>query len=272
MTAADAGAPAPVLLVDVTDGAALVTLHRPEARNALSPELVAAIDTAITSLDRRDDVSAIILTGADPAFCAGFDLRRLSSTDRRGSTPSPLEGEGHLGMLPPHETPVIGAVNGAAVTGGLELALACDFLVASDRARFADTHARVGAMPGAGLTIRLPELIGSNRARQLSFTGDFISAARAFEWGLVNEVVAHEELLPRARELAAAIVSIPAVNIREVRRMYAAMAEQSGEDAWRAENRWARQWMTERFDRSRLANERENIMARGRGQEPPGPA
>ena len=161
---------------------------------------------------------------------------------------------------------MIGAVNGAAVTGGLELALACDFLIASERARFADTHARVGAMPGAGLTIRLPELIGINRARQMSFTGDFIPPQRAYEWGLVNEVVPHDQLLPRAHEVAASVASIPPATIAELRRVYAEVGELVGIDAWQLESRLARQWMAERFDQSRLAAEREGIIERGRRQ------
>jgi enoyl-CoA hydratase len=267
-----------VLRVDVSPGegdtgtggaggsTALVTLNRPEARNALSAELVDALDDAITDLDQRDDVSVIILTGADPAFCAGFDLRNLS-TELRSVQQKRMGGAvKHLGMLPEHQTPVIGAVNGPAVTGGLELALACDFLIASDRARFADTHARVGAMPGGGLTIRLPQVIGINRARQMSFTGDFVGAEQALEWGLVNEVVPHEELLPRARALAAAIASIPAANIKEIRRMYAEIGDLHGLDAWRRESRWSREWMADRFDQARLAEQRQAIIERGRSQ------
>jgi enoyl-CoA hydratase len=255
-----------MLDVTVDDQVALVTLNRPEARNALSGELVALMDECFVDLDRRPDVAVIILTGADPAFCAGFDLRQLSTELRsvqqhRQGVPVP-----HLGMLPAHTTPVIGAINGAAVTGGLELALACDLLIASDRARFADTHARVGAMPGAGLTIRLPELIGINRARQMSFTGDFVPAQRAYEWGLVNEVVPHDQLLARAREVAGSIVSIPAANVAEIARVYARVGELSGAEAWRLESRLARQWMAERFDQSRLAAERQAIIERGRRQ------
>lgn len=266
MTEADG---APILLVEVDEGAgvAIVTLNRPQSRNALSQDLVAALDGAVVELDRRDDVRAIVLTGADPAFCAGFDLRNLSTELRSVQQQRVAAPVTHLGMLPDHETPVIGAVNGPAVTGGLELALACDFLVASERARFADTHARVGAMPGGGLTIRLPELIGSNRARQMSFTGDFIDAATALAWGLVNEVVPHHELLGRARALAATVAGIPAENVREVRRMYADMSERRGLDAYRHESSWSRRWMAERFDQARLARERQAIIDRGRSQQ-----
>jgi len=255
-----------MLDVTVEDHVAVVTLNRPEARNALSAELVALIDQAFIDLDGRSEVAAIILTGADPAFCAGFDLRQLSTEVRSVQRQRQRDPATHLGMLPPHRTPVIGAVNGAAVTGGLELALACDLLIASERARFADTHARVGAMPGAGLTIRLPELIGINRARQMSFTGDFVGAQRAYEWGLVNEVVPHDDLLPRAREVATAIVSIPAANIVEIGQTYARVGELTGTAAWELESRLAREWMAQHFDQSRLAAERQAIVERGRRQ------
>jgi enoyl-CoA hydratase len=251
---------------EVGDQVATVTLNRPEARNALSGALTRELDDVITELDRRTDVGCIILTGADPAFCAGVDLKALSTEPRDAQQERQSGPMAHLGFLPPHETPVIGAINGPTVTGGLELALCCDFLVASEHARFADTHARVGAMPGAGLTIRLPQLIGIDRARRMSFTGDFIDAATALAWGLVVEVVAHEALLPRARELAAAVVSIPADNVREIRSMYEAMSALAGEEAWLAEAQWSRRWMAERFDQSRLVGERERIMARGRAQ------
>jgi len=259
-----------VLKVDVEPPVGIVTLDRPEARNALSGALVAAIDKAIVDLDRRDDIAAIVLTGTDPAFCAGFDLRQLAGELRDTEERIRASGEEHRGLLPVHTTPMIGAVNGPAVTGGLELALSCDFLIASDRARFADTHARVGAMPGGGLTIRLPELIGIDRALQMSFSGDFIDAQRAYEWGLVNEVVPHEQLLQRAKEIAAAIASVPAANIAEIRRMYAVVAAApggpAGDEAWRLERRLSRGWMAERFDEGRLAAQRQAIVERGSKQ------
>ncbi|MGH9090130.1 MAG: enoyl-CoA hydratase-related protein, partial [Acidimicrobiales bacterium] len=184
-----------------------------------------------------------------------------------GSPPAPPTGPvpaGQRGLLPEHAVPIVGAVNGPAVTGGLELALGCDFLVASEQARFADTHARVGAMPGAGLTIRLPQLVGIDRARRMSLTGDFVDARTAYEWGLVTEVVPHERLLSRARELASAVASIPAANVREVRRMYTEIGGLAGTEAWDRERELAEGWMAARFDSARLAAEREVIMARGR--------
>jgi enoyl-CoA hydratase len=251
---------------EVADGIGLITLNRPENRNALSGEVTALLDDTILALDARDDVGCMILTGADPAFCAGFDLRGLSTELRSVQQNRARTAVKHLGLMPEHETPIIGAINGAAVTGGLELAMSCDFLIASERARFADTHARVGAMPGGGLTIRLPQLVGLDRARRMSFTGDFIDAATARDWGLVVEVVSHESLLDRARAIAAAVVGIPRDNIREIRRMYDEVGALSGREAWVRESRWSREWIESRFDQDRLAAQREAIIARGRAQ------
>ena len=181
-----------IVEVDVSNNVGTITLNRPEVRNALSAEVTNLLDDAIVELDGRSDVGAIILTGADPAFCAGFDLRSLSTELRSVQQERLRSPAKHLGLVPEHQTPMIGAINGAAVTGGLELAMSCDFLIASERARFADTHARVGVVPGGGMTIRLPELIGLDRARRMSFTGDFIDAETAQRWGLVVEVVSHD--------------------------------------------------------------------------------
>jgi enoyl-CoA hydratase len=254
-----------LVLVERTGGTAVATLNRPGARNALNPELIDAIYETVAALDAEDSVTAIVLTGADPAFCAGVDLKHLATAGDVGTATRSQERS--FAPLPPHRTPVIGAINGATVTGGLELALACDFLVASERATFADTHARVGVMPGGGLTVRLPQLVGVNRAKQMSFTGDFIDARRAYEWGLVNEVVPHERLLPRAIELGAAIASIPAANVQEIRSLYDAVVGLVGEAAWARQEEWSRQWMGGRFDQARLAEQREAIVARGRAQQ-----
>jgi enoyl-CoA hydratase len=181
------------LLVEIDEehSVGVITLNRPKRRNALSLSYLDRLASTCPDLDARHDISSIILTGADPAFCAGFDLKDLSTEDRELQIERRDRAMEHPGLLP-----VIGAVNGPAVTGGLELALSCDFLICSTAARLANTHARVGAMPGGGLTIRLPERVGMARALQMSLTGDFISAGTALAWGLVNEVVLHEQLLP----------------------------------------------------------------------------
>ena len=196
---------APVVLVGVDDRIATVTLNRPEARNALSRALTYALWDAVLAAGDDPDVDAVILTGADPAFSAGVDLKEVSgeippTADARGPGDGPERyGNGLYRFIPVIPKPVIGAINGVAVTGGLELALQCTFLVASERARFADTHARVGIMPGGGITVLLAQVIGVPRAVEMSLTGNFVSADEALRLGLVNHVVPHEELLPFAR-------------------------------------------------------------------------
>ncbi len=151
-----------------------------------------------------------------------------------------------------------------AVTGGFELALNCDFLVASERAKFGDTHARVGVMPSWGLTVLLPQAIGVRRAREMSFTGNFMDADEALERGLVNHVVAHDELLPFTRRIAADIISNDQLAVRQIRRTYAAIAHD--DDAWETESRDARAWQRTAFDPRRVAERRAEIQRRGRQQ------
>lgn len=200
-----------LVLLEEEDGVALVTLNRPAARNALSRQLLKRLREVFERLAHDDNVGAVILTGSDPAFCAGLDLKELSGSSALLS--DGVTGEGRDPGVPagspwlPLGKPLIGAVNGVAVTGGLELALNCDFLIASERASFADTHARVGIMPGWGLSVLLPERVGFTMARRMSFTGDFVDARRALECGLVTEVVPHDQLLVRARSLAATVAS-----------------------------------------------------------------
>lgn len=251
-------APADVLTT-VADGVATVTLNRPRSRNALSSGLLAALRATLTDLDGRPDVAAIVLTGADPAFCAGLDLKELS---RGGSALA----SGALGPpLPRLGTPLIGAVNGAAITGGLEIALACDFLIASERARFADTHARIGIMPGWGLTVLLPEAVGLRRAREMSATGNFIDAGTALTWGLVNRVVPHEDLLPATRQIAADIASNDHEAVRVIYSTYLAGSLASGAEAWQIEAQAHAGWGSG-IDPGEVAKRRDRVMQRGRDQ------
>jgi enoyl-CoA hydratase len=184
-------------------GFAAVTLNRPAALNALSRALMARLADAIDALEADPAVRVLILTGAGRAFCAGLDLKELGSGaaalggGANGGTPGDP-----VAALQRFSGPVIGAINGAAVTGGFELALACDVLLASPLARFADTHARIGVVPGWGLSQRLSRAIGIYRAREVSLTGNWVSAGQAAAWGLVNRVVPADELLNTARALA----------------------------------------------------------------------
>ncbi|MBO0729056.1 MAG: enoyl-CoA hydratase/isomerase family protein [Acidimicrobiaceae bacterium] len=202
-----------VLSVERHGSVALVRLRRPEARNAVNVALATAICEAIAGCQ---DASAIVLTGEDPAFCAGLDLRSL--------------GVDALGDLPPFvasvagsQVPVIAAVNGPAVTGGFELALAADFIVASQRASFADTHLRVGVYPGPVL-VDLPRRVGPAWAREMSLTGNFVDAATALRIGITNHVVEHDRLVPFALELAAAIAEQDRAMVATMRRDWDATA------------------------------------------------
>lgn len=182
-------------------GCVCLTLHRPQAMNALSRALRQALADTLDRLAGDDSLRVLVLTGAGRAFCAGLDLREIDASALGGQAADPVAA---LRRFP---RPVIGAINGAAITGGLELALACDVLIASTDARFADTHARVGVIPGWGLSQKLPRLIGISRAKEMSFSGNFVGAEQAERWGLVNRVVSPEELLPQAFALAADMAS-----------------------------------------------------------------
>jgi enoyl-CoA hydratase/carnithine racemase len=211
-----------VLLVEDVGAVRVLTLDRPRTRNALGGELISALYRALVDVDVDDSVRAVVLTGTDPAFCAGVDLKEAA---REGPAYfRRFDEENCVAQVALVRKPVIGAVNGPAFTGGLEIALGCDFLIASDRALFADTHVRVGVLPGGGLTARLPRLVGSAWARRMSMTGEVVDAALAERIGLVTEVVAHDRLRDRALELAAAVAEVPGVPMRALTRIYAESA------------------------------------------------
>ncbi|WP_294018797.1 enoyl-CoA hydratase [Sphingomonas sp.] len=193
-----------MLLIDQRNGYAVITLNRPDALNALSQPLVARLAEALEMLETDSRVRGLIVTGSGRAFCAGMDIKELQDPNGPLNRPGGLWADGLLNpilRLRHFSKPTIAAVNGAAVTGGFELALACDLIVASSTARFADTHARVGIIPGGGLSQHLSRVIGIHRAKELHLTGNFLSAEQADRWGLVNRVVAPEELLPVSESL-----------------------------------------------------------------------
>lgn len=255
-----------VVRVEVAERVATITIDRPEVRNALNGAVLQRLPQVVLDCEASAEVDALILTGADPAFSAGLDLKELGSGG--GSMKVAGPGDWGRGPLPPITKPLIGAVNGFAVTGGLELALACDFLIASERARFADTHARVGIMPGWGLTVWLPEAVGVRRARQMSLTGNYVDAATAQAWGLVNEVVPHDELLPRCRALAADIVSNDQAGVRRMRQTYAEGALVSGADAWLLESEVSRSWRRAGgATGDEVERRRATVIQRGRSQQ-----
>ena len=213
------------LLVDHHGPVAVLTLNRPEKLNALSRDLIARITETISALSADAETRAIILTGAGRAFSAGVDLKELSGSSDVTGNDTWSQAENLLDVMRACPHPVIAAVNGFAVTGGLEIALMSDFLIASEAAKFADTHARVGITPSWGMTQILPRLIGINRARQMSLTGEFVSAETACNWGLVNEVVPPDALMPRARELAAQIAETDRATMTRIRDLIGLSAE-----------------------------------------------
>ncbi|MFK8023293.1 MAG: enoyl-CoA hydratase [Ilumatobacter sp.] len=257
-----------VVVLESSERIATITINRPEKRNALSSEVLAKVPAAMRRAEHDDDIDVIILTGADPAFTAGLDLHELGSADSGlldGSGAGGGDNEHDVrGPFPPLTKPLIGAINGVAVTGGLEYALACDFLVASEHAKFGDTHARVGVMPGWGLTVLLPQAIGVRRAREMSFTGNFLTAEEAHHHGLVNHVVPHAELMPFTRQLALDITGNQQDGVRQIRSTYASVTDDTA--AWDIETRDGRAWRRARFDPELVAERREGIRERGKRQ------
>jgi len=250
---------------------ATVTIDRPDARNALSSEVQRLLTELMGRAEEDPEVDVVILTGVDPAFCAGLDLKELGAGTM--SVAQPAGGsEGRsvspLRPFPPIGKPVIGAVNGVAVTGGLELALACDFLVASERARFADTHSRVGIQPGWGLTVELPAAVGVRRAKEMSATGNFVDAATALAWGLVNHVVPHEQLMPFCRGLARDIASNDQASLARLLDTYDEGTQLTGADARALEARVSADWLAARASEVSAGVEarRRVVVERGRTQ------
>lgn len=188
------------LLVTTEGATRVLTLNRPEVRNAIDGTLRTRFRQELEAADASSHVRVVVVTGTDPAFCAGVDLKAFTHLPSVGLNP----GDAVRAV----RKPVLAAVNGACVTGGLEIALSCDFVVASERAVFADTHVQRGRPPGNrmwGMSALLPEAVGVRRAKELSLTGRFVPAHEALGMGLVNHVVDHDELLPFALRQAEAI-------------------------------------------------------------------
>lgn len=256
-----------MLTVEKSGPIAVVTLNRPEAMNALSKSLRAMLHTVMFELDADPAISVVVLTGAgEKAFTAGLDLKELGSDPHAMSAANDQDADSNpVKAIELCRKPVIGAINGVAITGGFELALACDVLIASENARFADTHARVGIMPGWGLSQKLSRLIGLYRAKELSLTGNFIDAATAADWGLVNRVVPAAELMPTALKLAADMASIPVETLSFYKRLIDDGFDRSFRKGLEIEHERSsahnRQVTPEAVEARRAA-----IQARGRGQ------
>lgn len=259
----DASAPPPVL-TEIDGGVGIITLHRPERRNAINAALLELLVTAVHDFDHDPAIGAMVLTGSDPAFCAGLDLAALAGGERIGQAEP-----GQHGPFGQVSTPIIGAINGPAVTGGLELALACDMLLASTQATFADTHARVGIMPGWGMSVLLPAAVGQRRAVQMSLSGNYVDADTALAWGLVNAVVPHDQLLATAVALAGDIAGADPAAVGELLALYRRTTSTTTDEAWDIEAATSRAWWREHMDRSAVGDRASSIIDRGRSQSRP---
>ena len=191
------------VLTSVEDGVLVVTLNRPEAKNAANKALAEGVAAAMDELDGNDELRVAILTGAGGTFCAGMDLKAFVS----GETPQ-IKGRGFAGLTEASpKKPLIAAVEGYALAGGLELAISCDMIVAAEDAKFGIPETKRGLAAAAGGLVKLPRQIPSRVAMELALTGDFISAERAYELGLINKVVPSGSALEAAKELAAKIAA-----------------------------------------------------------------
>ena len=259
----------PVLLIEKKEAIATLTLNRPRAMNALSLELRRAIADAFAALAEDADVGCVIVTGAgDRAFCAGLDLQELAGEGPAGASSAGAAlagGVDLVGAMESFDRPIIGAVNGVAITGGFELALACDFLIASTNARFADTHARVGIMPGWGLSQKLSRLVGIGRAKEISLTGNFVLADEAAAIGLVNRVVSPEALLPTCEQLARDMLSCEPGMVSAYKRVIDEGFAGTYLDGRRLEVKTSREH-SRSVTPGAIAESRRKVMARGRDQ------
>lgn len=256
-----------VLIERPQPGCALVILNRPRARNALSLALRRELVCTFDTLSRDPDLRVVVLTGAGEAFCAGLDLKELGASTDPTSAVVPTPEDDPVLAVSRFPWPVIAAINGAAITGGFELVLACDVLLASTRASFADTHARVGVLPGWGLSQKLPRLIGSSRARELAFSGNFVDASQAQAWGLVNRVLPPEDLLPQALRLAADMASALPQALAAYKRLIEDGAALPLGEALRLEKERSAQWARAMVPGA-VEERRSAVAERGRAQQP----
>ena len=211
------------IVYEVRGGAAWITLNRPDAMNSLSPELVDEISRATDAAGGDSNLRAVVITGSGRAFCAGADLKFVNGALAEGVTPEMMTyldnimtAFNGLEALP---KPVIAAVNGMALAGGLELVLACDLVIAAESAKLGDAHANFGLIPGGGSSIRLPRRVGATHAKYLLFTGAFVPARDLLHTGLINRVVPDEELEQAVTELVATMANKSPLSLSHMKRL-----------------------------------------------------
>lgn len=198
---------------ELEEGVLFVTIDRQEAKNALTLAMRHEIEGLPDEVNEDDDVAVVVLTATEPVFCAGADLKEIAAA---GDTMPPTRPGAALRAI---TKPCFAAVGGACVTGGLELALSCDFIVASDRARFCDTHAKIGVLPRWGMSALLPRRVGLARAKEISLSGRWVDAHEAERIGLVNRVFPHGEWRDRTRALAREIAGNPRAAVLATRQL-----------------------------------------------------
>jgi enoyl-CoA hydratase/carnithine racemase len=223
---------APKVLVEREDWVGIITINRPDARNVIDPEVAAGIEAALDELDADPKVRAVVLTGAgEKAFCAGMDLRAFAKVGPKGGFFT--EKGGFAGITSRKLVkPLVVAVNGAAFGGGLEILLAADCAIAASSAKFALPEVKVGMHAGAGGVIRLAKRIPRSVALKMVMSGEPISAQRALELGLVNEVVAPDQVRPQALRLARSFASASPTSVLVSRELMLRSLEATEEQAW----------------------------------------
>ncbi|MCK5352602.1 enoyl-CoA hydratase/isomerase family protein [bacterium] len=202
------------LYVEKNDGIALLTINRPKALNALNSEVLSELANVLLDLELDAEVKVVILTGAgEKAFVAGADIAEMAQIDPPAASEFSRKGQQTMLFIEQMKKPVIAAVNGFALGGGLELAMACDFIYASERAKLGLPEVTLGVMPGFGGTQNLARAIGPKRASEMIFTGKMVSAQKLMDWGLINEVLPANELLPKVTEVAALIANAGSLGV-----------------------------------------------------------
>lgn len=197
------------LTLETNDGIALLTIDRQKALNALNSEVLSELGDALLGLELDAEIKVVILTGAgEKAFVAGADIAEMAQIDPPDACEFSRKGQQTILFIEKMKKPVIAAVNGFALGGGLELAMACDFIYASERAKLGLPEVTLGIMPGFGGTQNLSRAIGPKRASEMVFSGKMYTAQKLMDWGLINEVVPAEELLPKVKEVAALIANV----------------------------------------------------------------
>jgi enoyl-CoA hydratase len=198
------------IIFEKEENIAVITFNRPEAMNALNNQTRSEFGAAVAGVAADDEIKVLILTGSGKSFVAGSDIKEFNKT-----TPFAAHNIQRLGeMVEKLEKPVIAAVNGFCLGGGCEIAMGCDIIIASEKAKFGQTEINIGIIPGGGGTQRLPRLIGACRAKELIFTGDIIRADEADRLGLVNRVVPMDELMSTAKEMAGKIAAKSAAALK----------------------------------------------------------